>query len=197
MSIFFPPTNFDHFFWFFFDFFFYFIQGKLKWCETKRGEFLNSVLTLACCEWRAAAQGLNPLRLPRAQMPVPYLRPNVGVYTRTPSHQPLVFSRRVTDHLPQVGWSRRAKTTCRRTWVMAKTCLAINRRWLMGILSRWVLCPVQETPMWHWSVTIAVLPLYLQGRCPPWTAAEDSVPRDWTGKKKKRKVAVVRICSPS
>ena len=23
------------------------------------------------------------------------------------------------------------------------------------------------------------------GRCPPWTAAEDSVPRDWTGKKEK------------
>jgi len=28
-------------------------------------------------------------------------------------------------------------------------------------------------------------PLYLQRRCPPWTAAEGSVPRDWTGEKKK------------
>jgi len=46
----------------------------------------NSVWTLACCEWRAAAPGLKPLRLPRAQMPVPYSPPNVGAYTRTPSH---------------------------------------------------------------------------------------------------------------
>jgi len=41
--------------------------------------------------------------------------------------------------------------------------------------------------MCHWSVTFAVPHLYLRGRCPPWTAAEGSVPRDWTGKKEKRK----------
>jgi len=27
----------------------------------------------------------------------------VGAYTRTPSHQPLVFGRKGTDHLPEVG----------------------------------------------------------------------------------------------
>jgi len=26
--------------------------------------------------------------------------PSVGAYTRTPSHQPLVFGRKGTDHLP-------------------------------------------------------------------------------------------------
>jgi len=46
----------------------------------------NSVWTLACCEWLAAAPGLKPLRLPRAQMPVPISPSNVGVYARTPSH---------------------------------------------------------------------------------------------------------------
>jgi len=34
------------------------------------------------------------------KMPVPYSPPSVGAYTRTPSHQPLVFGRRGTDHLP-------------------------------------------------------------------------------------------------
>ena len=34
------------------------------------------------------------------KMPVPYPPPSVGAYTRTPSHQPLVFSRKGTDHLP-------------------------------------------------------------------------------------------------
>ena len=37
------------------------------------------------------------------------------------------------------------------------------------------------------SVTFAVPPLYIQRNCPPWTAAEGSVPRDFfllTGKKK-------------
>jgi len=43
-------------------------------------------MTVAECEWLAAAPGLKPLRLPRAQMPVPYSPPSVGAYTRTPSH---------------------------------------------------------------------------------------------------------------
>jgi len=34
------------------------------------------------------------------KMPVPYLPPSVGTYTRTPSHQPLLFGRKGTDHLP-------------------------------------------------------------------------------------------------
>jgi len=34
------------------------------------------------------------------KMPVPYSPPNVGANTRTPSHQPLVFGRKGTDHLP-------------------------------------------------------------------------------------------------
>ena len=34
------------------------------------------------------------------KMPVPYPPPNVGAYTRTPSHQPLVFGRKGIDHLP-------------------------------------------------------------------------------------------------
>ena len=37
--------------------------------------------------------------------------------------------------------------------------------------------------MCHWSVTFAVPPLYLQRRCPSWTVSENSVSRDWTGKK--------------
>ena len=45
------------------------------------------------------------------EMPVPYPPPNVGAYTQTPSHQPLTFGRKGTDHLPEVGWSRRAQTT--------------------------------------------------------------------------------------
>jgi len=51
-------------------------------------------------------------------MPVPYSPPNVGAYTRTPSHQPLVFSRRGTDHLssddllmPKLSWP-----ACRCEW---------------------------------------------------------------------------------
>ena len=37
------------------------------------------------------------------EMPVPYPPPKEGVYTRTSSHQPLLFGRRGTDHLPWVG----------------------------------------------------------------------------------------------
>ena len=37
------------------------------------------------------------------KMPVPYPPPSLGAYTRTPSHQPLVFGRKGTDHLPEVG----------------------------------------------------------------------------------------------
>jgi len=43
---------------------------------------------------------LSPIGARTLKMPVPYLPPNVGVYTRTPSPQPFVFGRRGTDHLP-------------------------------------------------------------------------------------------------
>ena len=43
---------------------------------------------------------LSPIGARTLKMPVPYLPPNVGAYTRTPSHQPLVFGRKGTDHLP-------------------------------------------------------------------------------------------------
>jgi len=32
--------------------------------------------------------------------------------------------------------------------------------------------------VWYQIVTFAAPPLYLQRKCPPWTAAEGSVPRD-------------------
>jgi len=47
-----------------------------------------------------------------------------------------------------------------RMWVIEETFPSINRRWLVGNLSRWVLCPVQQTLMWHWSVTFVALPLH-------------------------------------
>jgi len=34
------------------------------------------------------------------KMPVSYPPPSVGTYTRTPSHQPLLFGRKGIDHLP-------------------------------------------------------------------------------------------------
>jgi len=43
---------------------------------------------------------LSPIRARTLKMPVPYPPPNVGAYTRTPSHQPLVFGRKGIDHLP-------------------------------------------------------------------------------------------------
>jgi len=43
---------------------------------------------------------LSPIRARTLKMPVPYSPPNVGVYTWTPLHQPLLFGRRGTDHLP-------------------------------------------------------------------------------------------------
>ena len=43
---------------------------------------------------------LSPIGAWTLKMPVPYLPPNVEVYTQTPSHQPLVFGRWGTDHLP-------------------------------------------------------------------------------------------------
>jgi len=43
---------------------------------------------------------LSPIGTRTLKMPVPYSPPNMGDYTRTPSHQPLVFGRRGTDHLP-------------------------------------------------------------------------------------------------
>ena len=39
---------------------------KPNWLD-KQGFIRKSVLTLADCEWRAAALGLKPLRLPRAR----------------------------------------------------------------------------------------------------------------------------------
>ena len=39
-------------------------------------------------------------RIQDVKMPVPYSPPNVGAYTRTPSHQPLLFGRKGIDHLP-------------------------------------------------------------------------------------------------
>ena len=42
----------------------------------------------------------GPIGARTLKMPVPFPPPNVGVYTRTPSHQPLVFGRRGIDHLP-------------------------------------------------------------------------------------------------
>jgi len=43
---------------------------------------------------------LSLIKAQTLKMPVPYSPPSVGVYTRTPSQQPLVFGRRGTDHLP-------------------------------------------------------------------------------------------------
>jgi len=43
---------------------------------------------------------LSPTGVRTLKIPVPYLPSNVGSYTQTPSHQPLVFGRRGTDHLP-------------------------------------------------------------------------------------------------
>jgi len=43
---------------------------------------------------------LSPIGARTLKIPVPYSPPSVGAYTRTPSHQPLVFGRKGTDHLP-------------------------------------------------------------------------------------------------
>jgi len=43
---------------------------------------------------------VSPIGARTLKMPVPYSPPSVGAYTRTPSHQPLVFGRKCTDHLP-------------------------------------------------------------------------------------------------
>jgi len=43
---------------------------------------------------------LSPIWAWTLKMPVPYPPPSVGAYTRTPSHQPLLFGRKGTDHLP-------------------------------------------------------------------------------------------------
>ena len=45
---------------------------------------------------------LSPIWARTLKMPaaVPYPPPSVGAYTRTPSHQPLVFGRKGKDHLP-------------------------------------------------------------------------------------------------
>jgi len=45
---------------------------------------------------------LSPIGARTLKMPVPYSPPNVGAYTRTPSHQPLLFGRKGTDHLPRM-----------------------------------------------------------------------------------------------
>jgi hypothetical protein len=42
---------------------------------------------------------LSPIGARTLKMPVPYPPPSVGAYTRTPSHQPLLFGRKGTDHL--------------------------------------------------------------------------------------------------
>jgi len=58
-----------------------------------------------------------------------------------------------------------------------------------GQLVTKILYPVQQTLMWHQSVTfqVAAPPLYLRKRCPYWTAAEGSVPGDRTRENKKEK----------
>jgi len=43
---------------------------------------------------------LSPIGARTLKMPVPYSPPNAVAYTRTPSHQPLVFGRKGIDHLP-------------------------------------------------------------------------------------------------
>jgi len=43
---------------------------------------------------------LSPIWARTLKMPIPYPPPSVGAYTRTPSHQPLLFGRKGTDHLP-------------------------------------------------------------------------------------------------
>jgi len=43
---------------------------------------------------------LIPIGAWTLEMPVPYPPPSVGACTQTPSHQPLVFDRKDTDHLP-------------------------------------------------------------------------------------------------
>jgi len=45
---------------------------------------------------------LSPIGARTLKMPVNYPPPSVGAYTRAPSHQPLVFGRKGTDHLLQV-----------------------------------------------------------------------------------------------
>ena len=56
--------------------------------------------------------------------------------------------------------------------------------WLIGNLSRWVLCPVQYTLVWHSSVAFAALFFCLQRGCFHWTAAEGSTSRlNWKRKK--------------
>ena len=78
---------------------------------------------------------LSPIGARTLKMPVPYTPPSVGAYTRTPSHNHPCWEWQIislrSDDL--------AQTTCMWMWVMMKTCLAINRRWLVGNLSRWVL----------------------------------------------------------
>jgi len=46
-------------------------RGRLKWTKNEKNVcfWTNSVYTLAYCEWREAAPGLQPLRLPRPQAP--------------------------------------------------------------------------------------------------------------------------------
>jgi len=53
----------------------------------------NSVLFNSHLFW-------SPIGARTLKMPVPYPPPSVGAYTRTPSHQPLLFGRKCTDHLP-------------------------------------------------------------------------------------------------
>jgi len=46
---------------------------------------------------------LSPIGARTLQMPVPYPPPNVEAYTRTPSHQPLLFGRKGIDHQGSVS----------------------------------------------------------------------------------------------
>jgi len=46
------------------------------------------------------------------------------------------------------------------------------------------------------GVSLLLPPLHLQRKCPPWTAAEGSVPRDRTGKKKKESGVSMSLSVP-
>jgi len=131
-------------------------------------------------------------------MPVPYSPPNVGAYTRTPFHQPLVFGRKGIDHLPYRSDDlvMPKLPTCNREWCLRRVSPSTGGDW-------WATCHDESCARYsRLRCDIGVSPLLP----PPFTDRE-GVFRDsrglqlrtqcletWTGKRGKKIVALACPC---
>jgi len=110
-------------------------------------------------------------------MPVPYPPPSVGAYTRTPSHQPLLFGRRAASS--PLGRMISSCPNYLHADVSDGEDLSRHQQEVTGgQLVTMSLVPGTVDPDVALECHLCFPPLYLQGRCPPWTAAKGSVPRD-------------------